>query len=51
MQKSLKSCDLIQLYEHREMSAHALGSLCHHPFYEDALQMAKEGQISCRVLR
>lgn len=51
MQKSLKSCDLIQLYEHREMSAHALGSLCLHPFYEDALQMAEEGQISCRVLR
>uniref|UniRef100_A0A9J7Z723 Mitoguardin 1 n=1 Tax=Cyprinus carpio carpio TaxID=630221 RepID=A0A9J7Z723_CYPCA len=29
--------------------AHALGSLCHHPFYEDALQMAEEGKISCRV--
>lgn len=52
MQKSLKYCDLIQLSEHREMrSAHALGSLCHHPFYEDALQMAEEGKISCRVLR
>uniref|UniRef100_A0A8C2J736 Mitoguardin 1 n=1 Tax=Cyprinus carpio TaxID=7962 RepID=A0A8C2J736_CYPCA len=31
-------------------SAHALGSLCHHPFYEDALQMAEEGKISCQVL-
>ncbi|XP_016333573.1 mitoguardin-1-like isoform X2 [Sinocyclocheilus anshuiensis] len=41
-----------ELSEHREMrSAHALGSLCHHPFYEDALQMAEEGKISCRVLR
>uniref|UniRef100_A0A671QG90 Mitoguardin-1-like n=2 Tax=Sinocyclocheilus anshuiensis TaxID=1608454 RepID=A0A671QG90_9TELE len=41
-----------ELSEHREMrSAHALESLCHHPFYEDALQMAEEGKISCRVLR
>ncbi|XP_043113313.1 mitoguardin 1 isoform X1 [Puntigrus tetrazona] len=41
-----------ELSEHREMrSAHVLGSLCHHLFYEDALQMAEEGKISCRVLR
>ncbi|XP_042626732.1 mitoguardin 1 [Cyprinus carpio] len=41
-----------ELSEHREMrSVHALESLCHHPFYEDALQMAEEGKISCRVLR
>ncbi|XP_059420029.1 mitoguardin 1 [Carassius carassius] len=41
-----------ELSEHREMrSAHALESLCHHPFYEDALQMAEEGKIYCRVLR
>ncbi|RXN35338.1 mitoguardin-1-like isoform X1 [Labeo rohita] len=41
-----------ELSEHREMrSSHALGSLCHHPFYEDALQLAEEGKISCRVLR
>ncbi|XP_077058135.1 mitoguardin 1 isoform X1 [Siphateles boraxobius] len=38
-----------ELSEHREMrSAHGL---CHHPFYEEALQMAEEGKISCRVLR
>ncbi|XP_056598517.1 mitoguardin 1 [Triplophysa dalaica] len=41
-----------ELSEHREMkSAYALGSLCYHPFYEEALQMAEEGRISCRVLR
>ncbi|XP_051555423.1 mitoguardin 1-like isoform X2 [Myxocyprinus asiaticus] len=41
-----------ELSEHREMrSAYALGSLCHYPFYEEALQMAEEGKISCRVLR
>ncbi|XP_056327835.1 mitoguardin 1 isoform X1 [Danio aesculapii] len=41
-----------ELSEHREMrSGHAPGSLCPHPFYEDALQMAEEGKISCRVLR
>ncbi|XP_067310387.1 mitoguardin 1 [Pseudorasbora parva] len=38
-----------ELSEHRELrSAHALS---YHPFYEDALQMAEEGKISCRVLR
>ncbi|XP_041849676.1 mitoguardin 1 [Melanotaenia boesemani] len=38
-----------QLSENRELrSAFALG---HHPFYEEALQMAEEGKISCRVLR
>uniref|UniRef100_A0A672L5J3 Mitoguardin-1-like n=1 Tax=Sinocyclocheilus grahami TaxID=75366 RepID=A0A672L5J3_SINGR len=41
-----------ELSEHREMmSSHAVESLYHHPFYEDALQMAEEGKISCRVLR
>ncbi|KAM4604826.1 mitoguardin 1 [Polymixia lowei] len=41
-----------ELSEHRELrSAYALGSLCHSPFYEEALQMAEEGKISCRVLR
>lgn len=40
---------LSQLSEQRELrSAYALG---HHPFYEEALQMAEEGLISCRVLR
>ncbi|XP_037538320.1 mitoguardin 1 [Nematolebias whitei] len=38
-----------QLSEHRELrSAFALG---HHPMYEEALHMAEEGSISCRVLR
>lgn len=38
-----------ELSEHRELrSVCALG---HHPFYEEALQMAEEGKISCRVLR
>lgn len=38
-----------ELSEHRELrSTLALG---HHPFYEEALQMAEEGKISCRVLR
>ncbi|XP_051555174.1 mitoguardin 1-like [Myxocyprinus asiaticus] len=41
-----------ELSEHKEMrSAYALGSLCHYPLYEEALQMAEEGKISCRVLR
>ena len=40
---------LSQLSEHRELrSVYTLG---HHPFYEEALQMAEEGMISCRVLR
>ncbi|XP_067385420.1 mitoguardin 1 isoform X2 [Channa argus] len=35
--------------EHRELrSIFAVG---HHPFYEEALRMAEEGKISCRVLR
>uniref|UniRef100_A0AAQ5YB56 Mitoguardin 1 n=1 Tax=Amphiprion ocellaris TaxID=80972 RepID=A0AAQ5YB56_AMPOC len=38
-----------ELSEHRELrSAFALG---HHRFYEEALQMAEDGKISCRVLR
>ncbi|XP_051266973.1 mitoguardin 1 [Dicentrarchus labrax] len=38
-----------ELSEQRELrSACALG---HHPFYEEALQMAEDGKISCRVLR
>ncbi|CAJ1072827.1 mitoguardin 1 [Xyrichtys novacula] len=38
-----------ELTEHRELrSVLALG---HHPFYEEALQMAEDGKISCRVLR
>ncbi|XP_041804671.1 mitoguardin 1 [Chelmon rostratus] len=38
-----------ELSEHRELrSVFALG---HHPFYEEALQMAEDGKISCRVLR
>ncbi|XP_072220677.1 mitoguardin 1 [Leuresthes tenuis] len=38
-----------ELSEHRELrSVFALG---HHPLYEEALQMAEEGKITCRVLR
>uniref|UniRef100_A0A672HS03 Mitoguardin 1 n=1 Tax=Salarias fasciatus TaxID=181472 RepID=A0A672HS03_SALFA len=38
-----------ELSEHRELrSAYTLG---HHPFYDEALQMAEDGKISCRVLR
>ncbi|XP_017266318.1 mitoguardin 1 [Kryptolebias marmoratus] len=38
-----------QLSEHRELrSTFAPG---HHPLYEEALQLAEEGGISCRVLR
>lgn len=41
-----------ELSEHRELrSAYALGSLCHYPLYEEALQLAEEGKVSCRVLR
>ncbi|XP_026854180.2 mitoguardin 1 isoform X1 [Electrophorus electricus] len=41
-----------ELSEHRELrSALGLGPLCHYPFYEEALQMAEDGKISCRVLR
>ncbi|KAM3605372.1 uncharacterized protein V6R79_024541 [Siganus canaliculatus] len=38
-----------ELSEHRELRS--VFSLGHHPFYEEALQMAEEGKISCRVLR
>uniref|UniRef100_A0A3B5MZD4 Mitoguardin 1 n=1 Tax=Xiphophorus couchianus TaxID=32473 RepID=A0A3B5MZD4_9TELE len=39
----------ILLSEHRDLrNTFPLG---HHPFYEEALQMAEEGKISCRVLR
>lgn len=45
---SLSVC-VCQLSEHKELrSVLALG---HHPFYEEALEMAEEGTISCRVLR
>ncbi|XP_076004480.1 mitoguardin 1 [Genypterus blacodes] len=38
-----------ELSEHRELrSVLALG---HHPFYEEAMQMAEDNEISCRVLR
>lgn len=36
-----------ELSEHKELRS-VLG---HHPFYEEALQLAEEGSISCRVLR
>ncbi|KAM9501759.1 mitoguardin 1 [Clarias gariepinus] len=38
-----------ELSEHK--AALCLGSLCRYPFYEEALQMAEDGKISCRVLR
>ncbi|KAM9322794.1 mitoguardin 1 [Pholidichthys leucotaenia] len=38
-----------ELSEHRDLrSGHDLG---HHPFYEEALQMAEDSNITCRVLR
>uniref|UniRef100_A0A3P8X6J5 Mitoguardin 1 n=1 Tax=Cynoglossus semilaevis TaxID=244447 RepID=A0A3P8X6J5_CYNSE len=38
-----------ELTEHRELrSSFALG---HHSFYEEALELAEDGEISCRVLR
>ncbi|XP_060901118.1 mitoguardin 1 [Labrus mixtus] len=38
-----------ELSEHRDLrNVLALG---HHPFYDEALQMAEDGKISCRVLR
>ncbi|XP_076828409.1 mitoguardin 1 isoform X2 [Brachyhypopomus gauderio] len=41
-----------ELSEHRELrSTLGLVPLCHYPFYEEALQMAEDGKISCRVLR
>uniref|UniRef100_A0A3P9J3Y8 Mitoguardin 1 n=1 Tax=Oryzias latipes TaxID=8090 RepID=A0A3P9J3Y8_ORYLA len=36
-----------QAGEHRDLR----GFLAQHPLYEEALQMAEDGQISCRVLR
>ncbi|TKS79564.1 Mitoguardin 1 [Collichthys lucidus] len=38
-----------ELSEHRELRS--VLALAHHPFYEEALQMAEDGKISCRVLR
>ncbi|XP_077370662.1 mitoguardin 1 [Festucalex cinctus] len=38
-----------ELSEHKELRS--IYTLTHHPFYEEALQMAEEGKISCRVLR
>ncbi|XP_028667019.2 mitoguardin 1 [Erpetoichthys calabaricus] len=41
-----------ELSEHRELrSAYALGNLCHFPLYEEALHLAEEGRITCRILR
>ncbi|XP_062849897.1 LOW QUALITY PROTEIN: mitoguardin 1 [Trichomycterus rosablanca] len=34
-----------------QKSALGFGSLCRNPFYEEALQLAEDGKISCRVLR
>ncbi|XP_037131126.1 mitoguardin 1 isoform X2 [Syngnathus acus] len=39
----------VELSERRELRS--IYTLTHHPFYEEALQMAEEGKISCRVLR
>ncbi|XP_019712246.1 mitoguardin 1 isoform X1 [Hippocampus comes] len=38
-----------ELSEHKELRS--ISTLTYHPFYEEALQMAEEGKISCRVLR
>ena len=38
-----------QLAEHRELRS--VLALVPHLFYEEALQMAEDGKISCRVLR
>uniref|UniRef100_A0A8C5N5X3 Mitoguardin 1 n=1 Tax=Gouania willdenowi TaxID=441366 RepID=A0A8C5N5X3_GOUWI len=38
-----------ELTEHRELRG--VFSRDHHPFYDEALQMAEDGKISCRVLR
>ncbi|KAM9792011.1 mitoguardin 1 [Syngnathus typhle] len=39
----------VELSERRELRS--IYTLTQHPFYEEALQMAEEGKISCRVLR
>ncbi|XP_058501040.1 mitoguardin 1 [Solea solea] len=39
----------VELTEHRELRS--VSGLGHHLFYEEALQMAQDGKISCRVLR
>lgn len=38
-----------EMSEHRELRS--VFTLGHHPFYEEALKMAEDGSISCRVLR
>ncbi|XP_005998986.1 mitoguardin 1 isoform X1 [Latimeria chalumnae] len=42
-----------ELYEqHKELrNTYALGSFCHCPLYEEAMHLAEEGKIYCRVLR
>ncbi|XP_048844613.1 mitoguardin 1 [Brienomyrus brachyistius] len=41
-----------ELSEHRDLrNAYTLGSLCHYSLYEEALRLAEEGKVSCRVLR
>ncbi|XP_072918680.1 mitoguardin 1 isoform X2 [Hemitrygon akajei] len=42
-----------ELTEHRDHrgSAYGLGSWCHLPLYEEAMQLAEEGKVFCRVLR
>ncbi|XP_069497764.1 mitoguardin 1 isoform X2 [Ambystoma mexicanum] len=41
-----------ELAEHREMrSACSLESLCQCPLYEEAMHLAEEGKVYCRVLR
>ncbi|XP_061695028.1 mitoguardin 1 [Syngnathoides biaculeatus] len=38
-----------ELSEHKELRSNY--TVTHHPFYEEALQLAEEGKITCRVLR
>ncbi|XP_051868775.1 mitoguardin 1 isoform X2 [Pristis pectinata] len=42
-----------ELTEHRDHrgSAYGLGSWCHLPLYEEAMHLAEDGKVFCRVLR
>uniref|UniRef100_A0AAX7SP90 Mitoguardin 1 n=1 Tax=Astatotilapia calliptera TaxID=8154 RepID=A0AAX7SP90_ASTCA len=47
--ESLKHYAVLFMSEHRELRS--VFTLGHHPLYEEALKMAEDGSISCRVLR
>ncbi|XP_078264212.1 mitoguardin 1 [Rhinoraja longicauda] len=47
----VSAAELSEHRDHRGTTTYTLGSWCHLPLYEEAMHLADEGKVCCRVLR